>query len=116
MAEPANLTAGLDLAAAGLAVFPVRVWFNPATGRWDKQPCITGWRTKATTDPIIIREFWRQFPDSLPGLALGQAGLVVLDADRHGGPDGVRAFKDLMDQHGLPDRVVQVETAGAGKH
>jgi len=31
---------------------------------------------------------------------LRKAGLVVIDADRHGGPDGVEAWQDLVRQHG----------------
>lgn len=111
-----NLDATLHLGSAGLFVFPVQVTFNAGTGRWDKKPCITGWQDKATSDESAIRAFWRVYPAALPGLALGRAGLVVLDADRHGGPDGVSAFHALVDEHGLPPGVVKVNTAGAGEH
>jgi hypothetical protein len=73
-----------------LPVFPVRiVW----TGKkWDKLPCIAEWRTRASTDPAA----WSgDFRGSVRGIELGQAGLVVVDADRHGGPDGVEAFAAL---------------------
>ncbi len=116
MADSANLQAALYLAAAGLPVFPVRISQNPVTQRFDKQPCISGWQTRATTDEAAVREFWHVFPGAVPGLALGQAGLVVLDADQHGGPDGVTAFRELVEQHGLPPGVVRVDTAGSGEH
>jgi hypothetical protein len=116
MAEASNLDAALKLAIAGLPVLPVRITYNEATGRFDKQSCVAGWKTRATTDPAQIREFWRQFPDAVPGIALGQAGLGVVDADRHGGPDGVSAFRQLTDQHGLPAGAVCIETAGFGEH
>ncbi len=116
MTQHLNLAAALALAAAGLPVFPVQVKLNPSTGRWDKKPCVSGWQDKATSDENKVRAFWRAYPDALPGLALGQAGLVVLDADRHGGPDGVSAFHVLADTHGLPAGVVKINTAGSGEH
>jgi hypothetical protein len=97
-------------------VIPVRITFNQATGRFDKQPFIAGWKTRATTDPAQVRESWRPYPNAAPGIALGQAGLVVLDTDRHGGSDGVSAFRKLRQQHALPPGVVYVETAGSGEH
>jgi hypothetical protein len=111
-----NLTAALALAAAGLPVFPVLVSHNQRTGKWDKKPLSSGWQEKATSDEAAVRAFWRQYPEALPGLALGRAGLVVLDADRHGGPDGVHAFQDLVTRYGLPAGAVKVNTAGSGEH
>jgi hypothetical protein len=116
MTEKTNLEAALELAAASLPVFPVHVAYNPMTLKFDKHPCIKGWQTKATADEAAIHEFWHVFPNAVPGLALGQAGLVVLDADRHGGPDGVSAFRDLAARHGLPEGVVRINTAGSGEH
>jgi hypothetical protein len=116
MTNEPNLKAALELAAAGLPVFPVRITYNRATLRFDKQPCIKGWQTKATTDEAAIRNFWHLHPYAAPGLALGQASLVVLDADRHGGPDGVSAFQELVARYGLPKGVVRINTAGSGEH
>lgn len=45
-----------------------------------------------STNAIIIARGWREFPDAVAGIDLDRAGLVVLDADRHGGPDGVAAL------------------------
>jgi Bifunctional DNA primase/polymerase, N-terminal len=116
MTEKTNLTAALELAAVGLPVFPVHVAYNSMTLKFDKHPCIKGWQTKATAAEAAIHEFWRMFPSAAHGLALGQARLVVLDADRHGGPDGVSAFHDLAARHGLPEGVVRIDTAGSGEH
>jgi hypothetical protein len=116
MTNDQNLQAALELAAAGLPVFPVRITYNQGTGRFDKQPCIKGWQTRATTNEAEVRELWHLYPYTAPGLALGQAGLVVLDADRHGGPDGVTAFRELATRYGLPQGVVRINTAGSGKH
>jgi hypothetical protein len=116
MSNSANLTTALALAHVGLPVFPVLVSHNQRTSKWDKRPLISGWQDKATSDEAAVRAFWRQYPRALPGLALGRAGLVVLDADRHGGPDGVSAFRELANQHGLPAGSVMVNTAGFGEH
>lgn len=100
--DPRNLEAALLLAQAGLPVFPVRVTLNVENGRWDKRPCFKGWQDKATADEAAVRSLWQQFPKALPGIALGNAKLVVLDADRHGGPDGVNAFKISPTATGSP--------------
>jgi hypothetical protein len=116
MADPRNLDAALELSEAGLPVFPVRITHNLVTLKFNKRPCITGWQDKATCDEAAVREFWHLFPNAVPGVALGRAGLVVLDADRHDGPDGVRAFHELARRHHLPAGVVRINTAGSGEH
>jgi hypothetical protein len=84
-----------DLAAAGLAVFPARIW-RDESGKWHKVPCIKGWRTGAGFEREQVAKWWRQFPDAIPGIELEAASLIVLDPDRHpGAPDGVSAF-DLL--------------------
>ncbi|GEO18686.1 DUF3987 domain-containing protein [Microvirga aerophila] len=116
MTNEQNLKAALELAAAGLPVFPVRITYNPVTRKFNKQPCITGWQTKATANEAAVRQFWDLFPYAVPGAALGRSGLVVLDADRHGGPDGVSAFHELAARYGLPKGVIRIKTAGSGEH
>jgi hypothetical protein len=110
-----NLMIALDHAAAGIAVFPVVVVQGP-DGRWKKRPAIKGWRDAATTDPDRIREWWSQSSKAVPGIELGRAGLVVIDADRHDPKeDGVQAFAGLRAEHQefpLP----QTLTAGGGEH
>ena len=53
----------------------------------------------------------------MPGIDLRKAGLIVIDGDRHGGPDGVEAFIELSKQN--PDCAVNrpvSKTAGNGQH
>jgi RecA-family ATPase len=101
-ATEANLASALEHARAGIPVFPAHVvrrfW------GWMKKPTVTGWRVLATTDETQIRNWWRQFPSAVPGIELEQAGLVVVDPDRHGnGPDGLEAFAQIcVDIGGLP--------------
>jgi hypothetical protein len=58
----------------------------------DKKPCVKGWRTLASTDADVIARWWREFPDASPALEMETCGLIVIDGDRHGGPDGVAAL------------------------
>jgi len=112
----ANCAIAIRLAKAGLAVIPARVTFNEVTGRWDKRPMIEGWQSQATTDLPQIEEWWDRCPEALPGIDLTRAALLVIDADRHGGPDGVAAFEQLAEGHGgLPLGPVTL-TAGGGQH
>ncbi|BBE74572.1 DUF3987 domain-containing protein [Oharaeibacter diazotrophicus] len=113
--DPPNLAAALRHAEAGIPVFPALV--SPGETSWNKRPAIAGWQAGASIDPERIRAWWRQFPHALPGIELGRAGLVVIDADRHGdGPDGIAALAELAALHGgLPVGPI-VETAGGGLH
>src|SRR5207244_1852889 len=67
-------------------------------------------------DEHQIAEWWEAYPNAVPGIALGAAGLLVIDADRHGGPDGIRAFSDLIVNSGDVPIGPVTETAGGGQH
>jgi hypothetical protein len=54
-----NLKAALELASAGIAIFPSRVWWDEAAGKLAKQPMIVGWQVEATTDGDQIGSWWR---------------------------------------------------------
>ena len=111
-----NLSIALAHAKAGIPVFPALISSNKKTGKWDKQPAIKKWRENATTDPIQIQRWFDLSPKAVAGIELGRAGLMVIDADRHGGPDGVVNFYDLQVKHGgLPEGPV-TNTAGGGQH
>jgi len=91
-ADNPNLTAALNLAAAGLPVFPA----GP-----DKRPLLAGWQEKASTEEEQIRKWWDSYPGALPAIVVGRAGLVVIDCDRHpGGNDGIKAFNRLLRANG----------------
>jgi bifunctional DNA primase/polymerase-like protein/uncharacterized protein DUF5906/primase-like protein len=112
----ANLAVARNLAAAGIAVFPALVFWDSQTGKWKKKPLVKHWQKAATTDRKQIETWWKMYPGAVPGIELGRAGLIVIDADRHGGPDGVAALDALtMEHNGLPVGPV-TNTAGGGKH
>jgi hypothetical protein len=85
-----NLHYAQQCAKLGLHVFPCR----PE----DKYPLVK-WRKLSTTEPEQIKQWWAEWPDALPGIDLAKSGHVVIDGDRHGGPDGVVAVEQLFAEH-----------------
>jgi len=55
------------------------------------------------------------FPHAVPGIELCKTGLVVVDADRHGGPDGVAAFAEMAAAEQTPPHPISL-TLGGGEH
>ena len=112
-----NLDAALAAAVAGLHVFPARVHLNHRSAKWDKIPIIPGWQQRASTDEEQLRAWWREFPHALPGIGLGRDGLIAIDPDRHGGPDGVAAWAALVAEHGgLPEHPITITPSGGEHH
>ena len=102
-----NGASALHLAIAGMTVFPCDE---------NKRP-LCAWARASTNDPHTVASEWIRRPDALIGLDCGKSDLVVIDADRHGGPDGVAAFEELCAANGgLPDGVVVSVTRGGGLH
>jgi hypothetical protein len=123
--QPASLIIALELAATGIPTFPVKVTrkLTDDGERWQKKPLVSDWRRSATTEEAQLRDWWATFPNAIPGIELGRAGLIVIDADRHGGPDGVALLAELARPHGRsfehamgPGRVVVVTPTGGGEH
>ena len=73
----------------------------------------------ATTDRRQIKNWAREFPKANIGIPTGQAsGFIVIDLDRKGSVDGVKAFKALCDRLGieLPDTYKIGTPSGGGQH
>jgi hypothetical protein len=104
----ANLDAALRLASAGIAIFPAQPDKRPQPG--------LRWKDEATTDGNLIRQFWQRWPDSLPAFEPGRHGLVVIDGDRHGGPDGVASLEAFQAEEGRFPESPITDTAGGGVH
>jgi hypothetical protein len=105
-----NLSIAKALAALGLHIFPCQ-----AGGPAPKKPCYNvKWRRESSTDPAQLDRWWKQFPGALPAIDLSKDGLVVIDADRHGGPDGVEAWRSLCEGKGVSAPIV--ETPSGGQH
>ena len=111
-----NLDAAFKLAAAGLPIFPAKM-FRDEAGNWKKPPFLKNWQEVASTDPEQVQKWWDEFPDAVPGIELQRSGLIVVDADQHGGgPDGVAAIGELVTKHGNIPEGPRTKTAGDGLH
>jgi hypothetical protein len=105
-----SLNSALAFAEAGFPIFPVQI--TRKRDGFGKLPYIKQWRLRASADPDMIAGWWRQFPNAIVGVPLARCGLVVVDADRHGGPDGIAALRELGE---MPPHPI-VATAGGGEH
>ncbi len=113
--DPPNLAVALDSARAGFPVFPCHA--TPEGSFSAKSPRVSGGHRAGTTDEAQIRAWWAQWPDSLVGLGLAEAGVMAIDADRHGGPDGVAAWQALCANQGFDAaEFPAVATPGDGVH
>ncbi len=110
---PPNAEVALALARDGLAVFPVQ-----PSGPNVKRPYLGfRWRQLSTTDEVAILQFWERWPDALPALDLAKCGQLVVDAERHRGPDGGDAWTQLARKHGFDGAEhPRVDTPRNGRH
>lgn len=69
----------------------------------------------ATTNKATIHKIWRKFPNAVPAIACGPAGLVVLDADVKNNGPGLLGAK-FAEHGGLPEGAIVVETQSGGQH
>jgi hypothetical protein len=100
------LKTALALASRGLHVFPCL----PR----DKRPATPHGCKDATTDVLVIREWWGTQPDFNIGIATGTVSDTwVLDVD---GLDGESGLRHLEAQHGTLPPTVEVITGGGGRH
>jgi hypothetical protein len=85
---------------------------------WPGKNPLVKWTTASSSDPETVAQWWWQFPGALTAIDLAKANLLVLDGDRHGGPDGRAALRDLL--HRQPDfdwrRTPTTLTPGHGTH
>jgi hypothetical protein len=98
----------LRLAEAGIAIFPCG----------QNKKALIKWRTFSSCDVDAVAQWWTQFPNALPAIDLEKSDLVVLDGDRHGGPDGRTALRNLLrQQRDFNNRVTpSALTPGDGAH
>ena len=102
-----NLRVALEWTEVGASIF--------VTGP-DKKPRMK-WRDQSTSNPRTIKDWFNRWPDSLPAIDLAKSGIVVIDGDRHGGPDGVAAAEQMFAQHKLTTAAIPtVITPQDGRH
>ena len=83
---PSQLEAALHFARRGWPVFPCSVankrpLLARETGDDGKPIKGSGGVSKATTDEPLIREWWSKWPKAMIGVAVGAAGMLVVDFD-----------------------------------
>lgn len=101
-----NYELAISLFEHGLHVFPCQ-----HKGGGAKQPCPgVMWRRKSSRQ--MIDQQWQRWPDAMPGLNLGESGLLVVDAD---GAAGIAAWEAIAAEHGGCDAPT-VDTPGNGRH
>jgi Bifunctional DNA primase/polymerase, N-terminal/Virulence-associated protein E len=104
----------LELARAGWPVFPCQHRLNGC-----KRPLTPhGWKD-ATTDPLLVETWWRQWPEAMIGVPPGKRiGLWVLDVDVNPdkGIDGAAALARLEAEHGPLPRTLESRTPRGGRH
>ena len=83
-----------------------------------KSPRNAGGHLSASLDVDQIDRWWTQWPDALVGIDLATSGLFAIDADRHGGPDGVAAWEEIAGLWGDvgPSTFPYVRTPAGGLH
>ena len=105
------MTADLARAAFALALKNIPVFpLKPRT----KVPAIKGGLHAATTDPDVVRAWWRKWPDANVSIPTGPRSKVwVLDVD---GAQGSASLAHLEAEHGaLPDTTGTI-TGSGGRH
>ena len=105
-----NLQAALDLAEAGIPVFPFKLVSSDEPGKGPRKvPCITDWPNRATPDKAQLRRWFAKWPDAMPGIPMGpRTGWAVLDVDRKNGKDGFAELRALgFDPEALSPVIVQ---------
>lgn len=102
-----NLSVALDLARAGISVFPCQ-----PEGPDAKKP-YPGlfWRNQSTTNELRIEQWWERWPDAMPGIDLAKTDFLVIDLD---GELGHADWQEIAGARAWA--APQVETPKGGKH
>jgi RecA-family ATPase len=112
-ARRSNLEVALHYADAGAYVFAAR---SSNIKTLDKRPMfVRSWTEESTRDHATIKRFFND-STALVAVDCGKSRVVVIDADRHGGPDGVAALKKIVGDDLTALGCPIVETAGGGLH
>ena len=104
-----NRSVAIDLARAGLSVFPVSTRTKaPAVPEGEN------WQLHSTIHPQQVEQW--PWPSCMAAINLRKNALLVIDADRHGGPDGVAAFEEIYRKKSLPSGIPIIRTPNDGLH
>jgi hypothetical protein len=102
-----SLTAALELAAKGFAVFPIR--------KNEKRPACLHGAKDATTNPDDIRNlFDGEYGEYNIGIEASRSDLILIDCDCKDGRDGKKAMDALVANYGkfTPTRAAKTPSSG----
>jgi hypothetical protein len=104
------LDSALEIARRGWPVFPC----NPV----NKRPLTQRGFKDATTDENITRQWWRDWPNAMIGVPMGEAsGVFCVDLDRkEDGADGIATWNDLVNANSACPETRQHITPSTGMH
>jgi|GEM_PF-1441039 len=101
------IDAALSLSSSGIPIFPVKP---------DKKPYIKFWQDKATTDPLMVKKWWRQWPEANVAMPTGdKSGFVAVDVDVKNGVDGYKSLSFIEVMFGVQS-TRRIETPSGGIH
>ncbi|QBQ56231.1 bifunctional DNA primase/polymerase [Nitrosococcus wardiae] len=82
-----------------------------------KVPFLKEWTKKATRDPAILEDYWRQYPQANIGLATGEdSGCFVLDVDVKKDAPGEQSLEELESEYGVLPETLKAKTPTGGFH
>lgn len=107
-------------ASLGLAVIPLKPPRIPGQKKPGKEPMTAHGVKDATTDQMLINQWWDSCPDANIGIATGSrsGGLVVidLDIDEDRGLNGYEVLREWQQEHGEFPETWQSITGRGGYH
>ena len=110
MESPAHsmmIDAATTLSLTGVPIFPVKA---------DKSPHIRSWQTKASTDQITVKKWWKKWPEANIAMPTGsQSGFVAVDVDVKNGVDGYESLATIEAKFG-EQGTRRIETPSGGIH
>ena len=110
-----NHLVAMTYAQRGIFIIPCRESDTPS-GRC-KTPYVAGGMNSASSSGYQIDEWWRMWPNALIGMPCRQNGTIVIDADRHGGEDGVELIAAWFRQYEFDSMTVPcIGTPNQGYH
>jgi hypothetical protein len=82
-----------------------------------KIPLIADWYHQASRDPLVIKGWWRKWPDANISMPTGSAsGIIALDVDVKNGQLGFDSLRELEIKYGdLPKTFATISPSG-GQH
>ncbi len=109
------LSLALLYAVNGVRVFPCRECRYH--GMSEKSPYVAQGFHAASSNSFQIKTWWARWPNAVVGLPCELNDLIVLDADRHGGDDGVHNLSLMLQKFECDTSTIPcVETPRQGLH